>query len=119
MRDDWMTSRLRGCEHLAADLFTRETGAPGTCASNPIVVDEEPGTRANPIVVDEEPGACASNPIVVADSGAAGVPAAERKPTTLKERKEVVRQRKQEDPCYSDSDPESDGYSCSEDSDSE
>jgi hypothetical protein len=48
------------------------------------------------------------------------VPAADRQPTTLRERREVVRQRKLDDPYYSDSDPESDGYSVSdEESDEE
>ena len=85
---------------------------PGDCASNPIVVGSgRPGDCAsNPIVVGSaRPGDCASNPIVVGS-----VPAADRQPTTLRERREVVRQRKLDDPYYSDSDPESDGYSVSD-----
>jgi len=56
----------------------------------------------------------------VAKKAAAGVPkkvtkAIDMVPTTLKERKEIVAARKAEDSSYEDSDPESDGYSSSED----
>ena len=49
-----------------------------------------------------------------APAAPAAAPAADRQPTTLRERREVVRQRKLDDPYYSDSDPESDGYSVSD-----
>jgi len=65
--------------------------------------------RGTQPVASAAPAAPAAAP--AAPAAPAAAPAADRQPTTLRERREVVRQRKLDDPYYSDSDPESDGYS--------